>query len=85
MTANRSSSHTIHAETLFQPAAASADHPVDQFPSSRYFQVHFQHLHENNQRLQQQVAQLEQQVTMLSRKLEQVNMLLTSLKNKSMQ
>ncbi|MCK9608474.1 MAG: hypothetical protein M0R33_18700 [Methylomonas sp.] len=50
----------------------------EQFPSSRYFQVHFQHIHENADALHKELKQLKQYVAALDAKLDRVLALLLS-------
>ncbi len=48
------------------------------FPKPQYFQVHFQHLHENNHQLQEELAQLKASVARVDEKLGRVLALLSS-------
>ncbi|WP_020563208.1 hypothetical protein [Methylosarcina fibrata] len=50
---------------------------IDLFPLPRYFQVHFQHVHENTDALQSELAQLKQVVAGVDAKLEQLTALLS--------
>jgi hypothetical protein len=50
---------------------------IELFPLPRYFQVHFQHLHENTHALQSELAQLKQAVAGVDKKLEQLTALLS--------
>ncbi len=73
MTTNRLPFQVVHDQTPLQTAPAiEKTAPAEQFPSARYFQVHFQSLHENNQLLQAQVAELKLQIDRLNRKLERM-------------
>lgn len=45
------------------------DDLIDCYPRPRYFQVHFQHLHENNQQLHEEMAQLKASVAQVDEKL----------------
>jgi hypothetical protein len=45
------------------------DDLIDLFPKPRYFQVHFQHIHEHNQQLQDELMQLKGTVAHLDEKL----------------
>lgn len=45
------------------------DWMMDQFPKPRYFQVHFQYLHETNHQLQDELAQLKGTVAQLNDKI----------------
>jgi predicted RNase H-like nuclease (RuvC/YqgF family) len=52
------------------------DDLIDLFPLPRYFQVHFEYLHENNQALRDQVKQLQQTLAELEAKLDRFIVLL---------
>lgn len=43
---------------------------ADSFPSARYFQIHFEHLHEMIGDLRQQIGQANQQIAELQRQLQ---------------
>jgi hypothetical protein len=49
--------------------AKNADDLIDCYPRPRYFQVHFQHLHEHNHQLQDELAQLKASVAQVDEKL----------------
>ncbi len=85
MPANRSPLHTIHTDTTFQPSLVADAKPADQFPNSRYFQVHFQHLHESNQQLQNQMRHLEHCLAHLNFNLEHLTILLSGTNDSQMQ
>lgn len=53
------------------------DDLIGLFPQSRYFQVHFQHVHENAHNLQDELIQLKNYVTKVDEKLERVLELLS--------
>jgi len=53
------------------------DDLIDLFPQPRYFQVHFQHVHENTHDLRGELAQLKDYVTKVDEKLERVIALLS--------
>lgn len=55
------------------------DELINLFPQSRYFQVHFQHVHENAQDLQRELAQLKNYMVKVDEKLEHVLALLSHL------
>lgn len=55
------------------------DDLIDLFPLPRYFQVHFQHVHENTHDLQGELAQLKDYVTKVDEKLERLMALLSHL------
>jgi len=52
------------------------DDLIDLFPHSQYFQVHFQHIHENAHDLQNELAQLKNYVAKVDEKLERLIALL---------
>lgn len=56
-----------------------SDDLIDLFPLPRYFQVHFQHVHENTHDLQGELAQLKDYVTKVDDKLERMMALLSRL------
>jgi len=73
MPTNRSP-NPVDQDPAQQPSqSASESAAAEHFPNARYFQVHFQHLHENNQLLQSQLNQLTRQVELLSNKLERIS------------
>lgn len=53
------------------------DDLIDLFPLPRYFQVHFQHVHENTHDLQGELAQLKDYVARVDEKLERLMALLS--------
>lgn len=53
------------------------DDLIDLFPLPRYFQVHFQHAHENSRDLQGELAQLKGYVAKVDEKLERLMLLLS--------
>ncbi len=53
------------------------DDLIDLFPLPRYFQIHFQNVHENNHELQNELAQLKQYVARVDDKLERLLALLS--------
>lgn len=55
------------------------DDLIDLFPLPRYFQVHFQHVHENTHDLQGELAQLKDYVAKVDDKLERMMALLSRL------
>lgn len=57
------------------------DDLIDLFPLPRYFQVHFQHIHENTHDLQGELVQLKQNVAKVDEKLERLMALLSRLPN----
>ncbi|MGR9014943.1 MAG: hypothetical protein ACU83U_15005 [Gammaproteobacteria bacterium] len=50
---------------------------IDLFPQPRYFQVHFQHVHENTHDLQGELVQLKDYVAKIDEKLERLMTLLS--------
>ncbi len=48
------------------------DDLIDLFPLPRYFQVHFQHVHENTHNLHSDLAQLKDYVVKIDEKLERL-------------
>ena len=55
------------------------DDLIDLFPLPRYFQVHFQHVHENTHDLQGELVQLKDYVAKVDEKLERLMTLLSHL------
>lgn len=55
----------------------SDDDLIDLFPLPRYFQVHFQHVHENTHDLQGELVQLKDYVAKVDEKLERLMALLS--------
>jgi hypothetical protein len=53
------------------------DDLIDLFPLPRYFQVHFQHVHENTHDLQGELVQLKDYVAKVDEKLERLMALLS--------
>lgn len=53
------------------------DDLIDLFPLPRYFQVHFQHVHQNTHDLQGELAQLKDYVAKVDEKLEHLMALLS--------
>ncbi len=53
------------------------DDLIDLFPLPRYFQVHFQHVHDNSHDLQGELAQLKDYVAKVDEKLERMMALLS--------
>jgi len=66
------------SRTVIKPGF-QASPPNDQspdLPRARYFQIHFQHLHDNIRDVQDELKQLKHQVADLNAKLDQLTMLL---------
>ena len=55
------------------------DDLIDLFPLPRYFQVHFQHVHDNSHDLQSELSQLKDYVAKVDEKLERMMALLNRL------
>ena len=53
------------------------DDPIDLFPLPRYFQVHFQHIHENNHAIQRELVQLKDYAAKVDQKIEYLVALLS--------
>ncbi len=66
---------------LNQGSMDRKDDQSSHFPRPRYFQVHFQHLHERNDQLQQELAQLKDHLAFMDSKLERVLALLNAPSN----
>lgn len=71
----------------FEPKSATAlkgrysgkdDDLIEQYPKPQYFQVHFQHIHENNQQHHEELAQLKASVAQVDEKLGRLLALLSS-------
>lgn len=59
--------------TTVKDRHSKKDEPLlDQFPQSRYFQVHFQHVHENVRLLREELAQFKDSVAEIDAKLERL-------------
>jgi hypothetical protein len=58
-------------------SVTKSDDLIDLFPLPRYFQVHFQHVHDNSHDLQTELAQLKDYVVKVDEKLEQLMSLLS--------
>ncbi|MGZ4981381.1 MAG: hypothetical protein ACXWF8_18975 [Methylobacter sp.] len=61
---------------LKKPNIKTEDDLIDLFPLPRYFQVHFQHAHENIHDLQGELVQLKDYVAKVDEKLERLMALL---------
>ena len=53
------------------------DDPINLFPLPRYFQVHFQYIHENNHAIQRELVQLEDYAAKIDQKIEYLVALLS--------
>ena len=69
-----------------EPAKASEnrsiqknDDLIDLFPSPRYFQVHFQHLHDNTENNQAELARLKDHLAKVEDKLDRLMMVFQQL------
>jgi len=54
------------------------DDLIDSFPKPRYFQAHFQHIHENTHHLQNELAQLKSAIAQADKKIERLLALLSN-------
>lgn len=71
-------SHSAQLLTQDRLEHLDDDGLIELFPSSRYFQVHFQHIHENTDALHKELKQLKQNTAALDAKLDRVLALLLS-------
>jgi hypothetical protein len=62
---------------LQDQSSTKTDNLVASFPSPRYFQVHFQHIHENNLQLRNELTQLKDSVAQADNKIERLLALLS--------
>jgi hypothetical protein len=69
----------IHKNKHKERSVTIDDNLIDLFPLLRYFQVHFQHIHENTHDLQGKLAQLKDYVAKVDEKLERLMALLIRL------
>lgn len=65
------------AKTSKNRTIKADDDLIDLFPLPRYFQVHFQHVHENTQDLQGELIQLKDYVAKVDQKLERLMAMLS--------
>lgn len=65
------------AKTPKKRRIKAEDDLIDLFPLPRYFQVHFQHVHENTHDLQGELVQLKDYVAKVDEKLERLMALLS--------
>jgi len=72
----KSKSVKIPAKTSKKRNIKKDDDLIDLFPLPRYFQVHFQHVHENTHDLQGELVQLKDYVAKVDEKLERLMALL---------
>lgn len=72
----KSKSARIPAKTSKKRNIKKDDDLIDLFPLPRYFQVHFQHVHENTHDLQDELVQLKDYVAKVDEKLERLMALL---------
>ncbi|MCX7096218.1 MAG: hypothetical protein NTY50_22615 [Methylobacter sp.] len=64
-------------KTPEQRRVKADDDLIDLFPLPRYFQVHFQHVHENTHDLQDELLELKNYVAKVDEKLERLMALLS--------
>ncbi len=72
-----SKSGNIPAKIAKNRSVKKDDDLIHLFPLPRYFQVHFQHVHENTQALQGELTQLKDYVAKVDEKLERLMALLS--------
>ncbi len=65
------------AKSAKKSSVKTEDDLIDLFPLPRYFQVHFQHIHENTHDLHNELAQLNEYVAKVDEKLERLMALLS--------
>jgi hypothetical protein len=65
------------AKTPKNRSVKTDDDLIDLFPLPRYFQVHFQHVHENTHDLQGELVQLKNYVAKVDEKLDRLMALLS--------
>ncbi len=75
----KSKTEKIPAKLSKDRSIKDNDDLIDLFPLPRYFQVHFQHVHENIHDLQGELAQLKDYVAKVDDKLERMMALLSRL------
>ncbi|MCX7103402.1 MAG: hypothetical protein NTX38_18445 [Methylobacter sp.] len=75
----KSKTEKIPAKLSKDRSIKDNDDLIDLFPLPRYFQVHFQHVHENTHDLKGELAQLKDYVTKVDDKLERMMALLSRL------
>ena len=68
----KSKTEKISAKLSNNRSVKDNDDLIDLFPLPRYFQVHFQHIHENTHDLQGELAQLKDYVIKVDEKLERL-------------
>jgi hypothetical protein len=76
---NLSHQHSVKRETVKTPQQSEQPAHNDllgSFPLPRYFQVHFQHIHERTDNVYQELAELKSYVSKLESKLDRLLMLL---------
>lgn len=61
------------------------DDLLDLFPLPRYFQIHFQHVHENSRDIQAQMVQLKEYVRQVDVKLDRLTAILNTLSGKCLE
>ncbi|MGZ4968254.1 MAG: hypothetical protein ACXV8O_03215 [Methylobacter sp.] len=67
----------LSAKTSKKRNVKKDDDLIDLFPLPRYFQVHFQHVHENTHDLQGELVQLKDYVAKVDEKLERLMAMLS--------
>lgn len=69
----------LHAISPGTAEETSSDDLSEQFPSPRYFQVHFEHMHDTTNALRQEISQLKQANAALEAKVDALMQMLTTL------
>lgn len=69
-------SNPVPLQAREQSDLKNQDDLIDQFPLPRYFQVHFQHVHENADTLRREIIQLKHYTCSLEAKLDKLLALL---------
>jgi len=60
--------HSVPTETKEEHKPLSENDLIELFPQPRYFQIHFQHIHDNADALRREVEQLKQTINSLDQK-----------------
>lgn len=67
-----SHSHPMHIQNQEQIDLLDHDALIELFPLPRYFQIHFQHAHDNADLLRKEVNQLKQYIASMETKLDKL-------------
>lgn len=74
----KSHSHPLHLQNQEQIDFLDHDALIEFFPLPRYFQIHFQHMHDNADLLRKEVDQLKQYAASMEAKLDKLLTLLNT-------